>query len=64
VVSIEWGPWNAGMVTPELRREYARRGIGLIPVEAGIESFFEELARGRKEDAQVLLANADLSRLA
>jgi acyl transferase domain-containing protein/NAD(P)H-dependent flavin oxidoreductase YrpB (nitropropane dioxygenase family)/NADP-dependent 3-hydroxy acid dehydrogenase YdfG len=64
VVSIEWGPWDAGMVTPELRREYARRGIGLIPADAGIESFFEELAHGPKEDAQVLLANADLSRLA
>jgi NAD(P)-dependent dehydrogenase (short-subunit alcohol dehydrogenase family) len=64
VVSIEWGPWDAGMVTPELRREYERRGIGLIPAPAGIESFFAELAHGSKDDAQVLIANADLSRLA
>lgn len=36
VLSINWGPWNdAGMVSPELSREYARRGIGLIEPPAG-----------------------------
>jgi hypothetical protein len=34
------------MVTPELAREYARRGIGLIDPEAGATSLLRELAWG------------------
>jgi hypothetical protein len=54
IVSINWGPWGgAGMITPELEREYGRRGIGLIPLEEGVNRLFEELGRG--DAAQVLL---------
>ena len=41
------------MVSPELEREYARRGVGLIPPEEGIARFFDELIHHR--DAQVIL---------
>jgi acyl transferase domain-containing protein/NAD(P)H-dependent flavin oxidoreductase YrpB (nitropropane dioxygenase family) len=46
VVSIDWGPWagGAGMVTPELEREYARRGIALIDADAGVACLLAELA--------------------
>jgi NAD(P)-dependent dehydrogenase (short-subunit alcohol dehydrogenase family) len=48
IVSINWGPWGGGgMVSPELEREYGRRGIGLIPPEEGIELLFDEIGRGR-----------------
>jgi NAD(P)-dependent dehydrogenase (short-subunit alcohol dehydrogenase family) len=58
VVSIDWGPWSgAGMVTPELAREYARRGIGLIELEAGVTALFDELARGG--DPQVVISAVD-----
>lgn len=57
VLSVNWGPWRgAGMVSPELEREYERRGIGLIPLEAGVDRFFEELLEGR--DPQVILSAA------
>jgi NAD(P)-dependent dehydrogenase (short-subunit alcohol dehydrogenase family) len=59
VLSIDWGPWaGAGMVTPELEREYARRGIGLIPMEAGVAAFIDELLRGDEADAQIILMRA------
>jgi NAD(P)-dependent dehydrogenase (short-subunit alcohol dehydrogenase family) len=50
-LTVHWGPWaprgtHAGMVTPELVREYARRGIGLIDPEAGAASLLRELAWG------------------
>ncbi|HEY4245014.1 MAG TPA: SDR family NAD(P)-dependent oxidoreductase [Kofleriaceae bacterium] len=58
VVSIDWGPWaGAGMVSPELAREYARRGIALIEPDAGIAALLAELAGGA--DAQVVLTAAD-----
>lgn len=63
VVSIDWGPWaGTGMVSAELAREYARRGIELIPPEAGVECFFEELRRGASADAQVVWMAGDPTR--
>jgi hypothetical protein len=47
------------MVSPELRAEYDRRGVGLISLSAGASSLIEEIGRGSKEDAQVILMNAD-----
>jgi acyl transferase domain-containing protein/NAD(P)H-dependent flavin oxidoreductase YrpB (nitropropane dioxygenase family) len=60
VLSINWGPWrDAGMVSPELAREYARRGIDLIDPEAGVASFIDELLHGPASDAQVILMRGD-----
>ncbi|MEU9038868.1 SDR family NAD(P)-dependent oxidoreductase [Streptomyces sp. NPDC048352] len=59
VLSVDWGPWAAeagGMVTPELERAYARRGIPLIAPEAGTAAFLAELAHG--DDVQVVLTAA------
>ena len=62
VVSINWGPWaGGGMVTPEIEREYSRRGIGLIDPEDGIQSLLDELTT--EGDAQVLLMRAAPGRL-
>jgi NAD(P)-dependent dehydrogenase (short-subunit alcohol dehydrogenase family) len=50
-LTIHWGPWapagtHPGMVTPELGREYARRGIGMIDARQGALSLLRELAWG------------------
>ncbi len=44
VVSINWGPWDGGMVTPALRKEFARIGVGLVPLEEGAKRLLDELA--------------------
>ena len=60
VLSINWGPWGGeGMVTPELEREYARRGIGLIAPAGGVAAFVEELCDGHRSDAQVIFMRAE-----
>ena len=43
VVSINWGPWAGGMVTPSLRRVFESEGIGLIGLEAGARQLVTEL---------------------
>ncbi len=43
------------MVSEELEREYTRKGIGLIPVDEGVEALFRELQYGDSDDAQVVL---------
>ena len=43
VISINWGPWEAGMVTPELKRVFEERGVEIIPVESGARLLMQEL---------------------
>jgi NAD(P)-dependent dehydrogenase (short-subunit alcohol dehydrogenase family) len=42
-VAINWGPWDAGMISDELRKLYAARSIGLIPLDEGVDAFMNEL---------------------
>jgi acyl transferase domain-containing protein/NAD(P)-dependent dehydrogenase (short-subunit alcohol dehydrogenase family) len=47
VVSLDWGPWDSadgGMVSEQLAREYARRGIALIDPDQGAACLLRELA--------------------
>ncbi|SCL36678.1 Acyl transferase domain-containing protein [Micromonospora pallida] len=58
-VTVHWGPWapgagHGGMVTAELSREYARRGIGLIDPEEGALSLLRELAWAEPGDTSVV----------
>jgi NAD(P)-dependent dehydrogenase (short-subunit alcohol dehydrogenase family) len=56
VISIDWGPWaGSGMVSPELEREYARRGIGLIRPEEGTQLLLEELAHPSRRARLVVM---------
>ena len=43
VKSLGWGPWQGGMVRPELAAVFKQRGIPLIPLQAGADFFVEEL---------------------
>lgn len=45
VVSINWGPWDGGMVTPGLKKIFAAEGVDLIPARAGAEYLVRELAQ-------------------
>jgi NAD(P)-dependent dehydrogenase (short-subunit alcohol dehydrogenase family) len=50
-LTVHWGPWapdraHPGMVTPELSREYGRRGLGMIDPGCGALTVLHELAWG------------------
>ena len=45
--ALDWGPWEGGMVTPALKREFQREGIGLIGLEAGAQHFVDEVLATR-----------------
>ena len=62
-LTVHWGPWapvggHPGMVTPELGREYARRGIGLIDPAQGALSLLRELAWGDPGTTSVIYTGA------
>ncbi len=44
-ISINWGPWEGGMVTPQLKKEFVKRGIELIPLREGAKSLVDELSQ-------------------
>jgi NAD(P)-dependent dehydrogenase (short-subunit alcohol dehydrogenase family) len=47
VVAIDWGPWEkSGMVTPETRRQFLERGVGLVPPDAGRRFLMDEIRFG------------------
>ena len=54
VVAINWGPWDGGMVTPELKKLFAKEGVGVIPLAAGAEYLVDEIRSGTK-DAEVVI---------
>ncbi|MET7619197.1 SDR family NAD(P)-dependent oxidoreductase [Streptomyces sp. NPDC005408] len=59
VLAVDWGPWAAeagGMVTPELERLYAGRGIPLLDPAEGTAALLAELAHGTTGQV-VLLAD-------
>ncbi len=57
VISINWGPWEAGMVTPELKKAFEARGIEVIPVDAGARMLVQELMPGEEDQVQVVVGN-------
>src|SRR5699024_9019592 len=59
VLSLDWGPWaGGGMVSPELEREYARRGIGLLDPTDGVRALLQEVAHVGGSSQVVVMAGS------
>jgi acyl transferase domain-containing protein/NADP-dependent 3-hydroxy acid dehydrogenase YdfG len=55
VVSFAWGPWDGGMVTPELARSFAARGVNLMPRDQGASLFVQALCQPPDRPALLIL---------
>ncbi len=62
VRAIDWGPWDGGMVSPDLKALFAQRGIDVIPIEVGTQMFTEALAgdTNQNEDNPQVVISAPL----
>ena len=59
VVSIGWGPWDSGMVTPELKKAFEAQNVRVIPLDVGARMMVEELMPSAAAPAtQVVVGNA------
>jgi NAD(P)-dependent dehydrogenase (short-subunit alcohol dehydrogenase family) len=56
VVCINWGPWQGGMVSEDLRRLYTAAGMELIETKAGVAACLAELGRKERRTAEVILS--------
>ncbi len=55
VVAINWGPWDGGMVTPALRREFQKKGIELIPMDSGVRCMLLEMSQSDTHPVEIVL---------
>ena len=55
VISFNWGPWDGGMVSPGLKKEFAKRNIELIPLEAGVKTMLAEMSGTGNEAVEVVI---------
>ncbi len=64
VVSLGWGPWDGGMVTPELRAMFAARNVPLLSQEGGAALFVDEVLATEGAPAVILGGRLTAERMA
>ncbi|AHJ27705.1 type I polyketide synthase [Nodularia spumigena CS-584] len=57
VVAINWGPWDSGMVSPELKKAFAERNIEVIPLKTGAQILVSELEQKNHPTTQVVIGS-------
>ena len=55
VKSMGWGPWEGGMVSPQLRAHFAQLGVPMIPLELGARMLADELKGAQPDQVEVVL---------
>ncbi|WP_296704872.1 SDR family NAD(P)-dependent oxidoreductase [Algoriphagus sp.] len=58
VKSLNWGPWDGGMVSPQLKKHFESMGVDLIPLETGAEIFADEMEDGSFENVEVVIGGS------
>ena len=55
IVSVNWGPWNGGMVTDGLKAVFDAEGVGLIEPRAGADYLVQELSTDPSGPVEVVV---------
>jgi hypothetical protein len=57
VISVNWGPWQGGMVTASLKREFERQRVSLLPLADGVLSLMQEMTGGAGLPVEVVIGS-------
>ncbi|WP_461041798.1 SDR family NAD(P)-dependent oxidoreductase [Spirosoma harenae] len=55
VVSINWGAWDSGMVSPELKKMLLAHKVEFVPSDEGPRALVDQLSTWAQDQVQVLL---------
>ena len=55
VKSLGWGPWEGGMVGPELKAHFAALGVPMIPLHIGAQMLADELSGSHSDQVELVL---------
>lgn len=58
VKSLNWGPWDGGMVSPQLKKHFESMGVDLIPLETGAEIFADEMEDASFENVEIVVGGS------
>jgi NAD(P)-dependent dehydrogenase (short-subunit alcohol dehydrogenase family) len=61
IVSINWGPWDAGMVTPQLKAYFAENNIQVIPLDTGAAMLIHELENEKGDNAVQVVVGSGIA---
>lgn len=55
VRSLNWGPWNGGMVNSQLSKHFKSIGVPLIEIDAGADMFLRSLSGEPGESVEIVI---------
>lgn len=55
ILSMNWGPWEGGMVTTSLKKEFHKRGIPLIDLKTGAQMLVQEMTSENPGPVEVVV---------
>lgn len=58
VIAFNWGPWDGGMVTPELKKVFQERQIDIIPIPVGAAMMSEGLNTDYRDIPQIVIGSS------
>jgi NAD(P)-dependent dehydrogenase (short-subunit alcohol dehydrogenase family) len=58
VLSINWGPWESGMVTPELKKHFETQNIPLIGIDEGTNILVNALLSKRDPSIEMVVGGS------
>ncbi len=56
-ISVNWGPWNGGMVNGPLKKKFSLEGIDLIDPRSGAQQLLYEMGSGKRADVEIVVGN-------
>ncbi|MGR3218852.1 MAG: SDR family NAD(P)-dependent oxidoreductase, partial [Candidatus Anammoxibacter sp.] len=62
VVSVNWGPWDGGMVTPALKKIFRNENVSLIEPKAGADYLINEICANVDEPVEVVVMGGNGNR--
>jgi NAD(P)-dependent dehydrogenase (short-subunit alcohol dehydrogenase family) len=57
VIAFNWGPWDSGMVSPQLKKYFESRGIPLINTDEGADTLVKAISGEGSPGAQVVVGS-------
>lgn len=57
VIAFNWGPWDSGMVSPQLKKYFESRGIPLINTDEGVDTLVNAILSESSPGAQVVVGS-------
>jgi acyl transferase domain-containing protein/acyl carrier protein/NAD(P)-dependent dehydrogenase (short-subunit alcohol dehydrogenase family) len=55
VKSMNWGPWDGGMVSEQLKNHFNAMGVDLIPLDKGAEMFADEMEDSSINNVEIVI---------